>query len=166
MGRRSRKRSALTAEERREAIAAREGDDAPRQAVARRRASGGRARRDAVPPAPWHPFPLVELCVLIALGLGIGGFVVGGNRGGIMLAGAAAVGSLAGLEISIREHFAGYRSHTAVLAGAAAVVVAGAFFFARAPWVLVVAPAVAVFGVTFWRLRHAYKRRSGALGAR
>ena len=30
-----------------------------------------------------------------------------------------ALGSLAGLELSIREHFAGYRSHTLLLAGAA-----------------------------------------------
>ena len=35
-----------------------------------------------------------------------------------MLAAAAALGSLAGLEISLREHLAGYRSHTTVLAAA------------------------------------------------
>ena len=40
-----------------------------------------------------------------------------------------ALGSLAGLELSIREHFAGYRSHTATLAGAAGVAVLAVLFY-------------------------------------
>ena len=34
------------------------------------------------PTAPWGSFPLVELCVLIALVIGVAGFVTGGQRGG------------------------------------------------------------------------------------
>src|SRR5207245_10214506 len=106
----------------------RAGRDAPRarraQAAERRRstaASAGRApapvrRRgrptiDERPPAPWGRFPLVELVVLLALILLPLSFVVGGARGRVMLTGALVLGSLAGLELSIREHFAGYRSH-------------------------------------------------------
>src|SRR2546423_13230129 len=86
---------------------------------ARRR---GRPTIDERPPAPWGKFPLVELVVLLALILFPLSFVVGGARGKIMLTAALAFGSLAGLELSIREHFAGYRSHTTLLAGGAAVV--------------------------------------------
>ncbi len=49
------------------------------------------------------------------------GFFVGDGRGAVLIATGLALGSLAGLELSIREHFAGYRSHTTLLAGAAAV---------------------------------------------
>ena len=38
--------------------------------------------------------------------------------------------SLAGLELSIREHFGGYRSHTLLLAAAAAVATLALFFYA------------------------------------
>jgi hypothetical protein len=100
----------------------------------------------------------MELSVLVALGLGVGGFVVGGRRGGIMLACAAALGSLAGLEISIREHFAGYRSHTTVLAAAPAVVVAALLYFARAPWIAVLLGAGAVGAAAFAGLRRVYRR--------
>ena len=36
-----------------------------------------------------------------------------------MIAVGLALGALAGMELSIREHFAGYRSHTLLLSGAA-----------------------------------------------
>ena len=49
-----------------------------------------------------------------------------------MIAGGAILCSLAGLELSIREHFAGYRSHTFVLSGAVGVaVLAGLAFLVR-----------------------------------
>ena len=38
------------------------------------------------------------------------------------------LGSLAGLELSAREHFAGYRSHTLLLAGAVGMLVFGGLF--------------------------------------
>ena len=40
-----------------------------------------------------------------------------------------ALGSLAGLELSVREHFAGYKSHSTVLAGTVAVVAAALGYF-------------------------------------
>jgi len=53
-----------------------------------------------------------------------------------------------------------------VLAGAGAVAVAAVLFFSRAPWIAVALAAVAVFGALAWRLREAFKRRSGGAGLR
>jgi hypothetical protein len=72
------------------------------------------------PRAPWHPWPLSEMLILIgAIGtvvgmtrLGHGGISSGGPA---LFAGLAAV-VLGTLEITWREHNAGYRSHTLILA--------------------------------------------------
>ncbi len=133
----------------------------PERPPARRRPT-----RDERPPAPWGAFPLMELSVLVALVLGIGGFVIGGKRGGVMLACAAALGSLAGLEISIREHFAGYRSHTTVLSAAPAVVAMAVLFFTDAPRVAMLGAGIGVFLCAFYVLREVFKRRSGGFGFR
>ena len=59
----------------------------------------------------------------MALGLLVAGFVIRGHRGTVMIGIGLVLGSVSGLELSIREHFGGYRSHTALLAGAAAIAV-------------------------------------------
>jgi hypothetical protein len=102
--------------------------------------------------------------VLLALIIGIAGFVTGGNKGGVMLAAAAALGSLAGLEISIREHVAGYRSHTTLLAAAPGVLTMGALFFAGAPRWTMLAGGLFVFVTAYYLLRELFKRRSGGYG--
>ena len=58
-----------------------------------------------------------------------------GNR--CFIAGLA-LASLGGLELSVREHFAGYRSHTTLLSGVAAFVVISALVLAAGfyLWVL------------------------------
>src|SRR5204862_7725693 len=43
--------------------------------------------------------------------------------GTLMIGAGLVLGTLAGLELSIREHLAGYRSHTALLSGAVALAV-------------------------------------------
>jgi len=118
------------------------------------------------PPAPWGKFPLVELIVLLALVMLILGFFVQGDRGITLIAAGVALGSLAGLELAIREHFAGYRSHTTVLAGAPAVLILGVGFFLPAGWPRIVAfvGSILVFVVGGYLLREAFKRRSGGLG--
>jgi hypothetical protein len=104
--------------------------------------------------------------VLLSLVLLIAGFAIQGARGVTMMIAGITLGSLAGLELSIREHFSGFRSHTTVLAGAIAVLVlAGGFFLAFAPIVNLLA-GVAVFGVGFYLFREAFKRRSGGVGFR
>jgi hypothetical protein len=118
---------------------------------------------DDRPPAPWGSFPLVELVVLVALVMLVGGLIVQGSQGSVMIAVGLVLGTLAGLELSIREHFAGYRSHTLVLSGALAVVVLGALaFLVPSVWLpLALAAALAAFGLAAWALTRAFRRRSG-----
>jgi hypothetical protein len=120
------------------------------------------------PKAPWHPFPLVELSVLVGIGLLVTGFLTGLDTDGgrLALLCGLALASLGGLDTALREHFNGYRSHSTVLAGLPAVVAAGALFFARAPWVAVVAVAVVVFAGALWAFRSIFRRRSGGLSFR
>jgi hypothetical protein len=109
------------------------------------------------PKAPWHPFPLVELCVLAGIVLLILGLINFDTRQGrSMLLLGLALGSFGGLDTAAREHFAGYRSHTTVLAGVPAVGLAAILYFAQAPWPLVVAGAVLAFGVAVTLLWRAY----------
>ena len=120
------------------------------------------------PPAPWGRFPLIELVILLGLGLLIAGFFVQGTRGLTMIGAGVALASLAGLELSIREHVAGYRSHSTVLAGVVTVVALAAGFFLLPTSLLVVNLLIGavVFGVCFYALREVFKRRSGGLGFR
>ena len=130
----------------------------PAAARARRAAAG-----DERPPAPWGSFPLVELVVLVGLVLLIAGFVVGGVRGATMVAVGLALGALGGLELSIREHFAGYRSHTALLSGAVGIAVLAALaFLVPSLWLpFALAIAAGAFVATAWTLTRAFRRRSG-----
>ena len=90
---------------------------------------------DERPKAPWHPFPLVELCVLVGIVLIVVGAITGldTDRGRLALLCGLVLASLGGLDTALREHFNGFRSHSSVLAGLPAVLVAGALFFGRAP---------------------------------
>src|SRR4051812_26830668 len=101
MGRRSRKRTPMAA-----------APPPPGAARAHAVPRGHRAPMAEAPKAPWSPFPLVELCVLVALGLLVWGVLSDGSRRGALLACGIALASLAGLELAIREHFAGFRSHS------------------------------------------------------
>ena len=164
MGKRSRKqrpdpdRAASTRAER----------DARRQSAA---AAPRRATREE-PPAPWGSFPLTELVVLIALVFGVIGFIrFSTHSGKVMVVAAMVLGSLGGLEVSIREHFAGFRSHTTLLAASSAVasmilisVIAGKA--GVAVLAVVVGVGVLVFVLAFYALRQAFVRRSGGLGFR
>ena len=119
-------------------------------------------RRGEPPPAPWGSFPLVELCILVALGLSVAGILIWGQRGQLMLAAGVALGSLVGLEVSIREHFAGYRSHTTLLAGTAFVLVTGALFYlAGLILAICLAAGAIVFLASFYALRRRARPRRG-----
>src|SRR4051794_4469882 len=74
-------------------------------------------RADERPKPPWHPVPLVEICVLVGIVLLIVGVVDhGSSRGRILIVFGLSLASVAGLETAAREHFAGYRSHSTLLA--------------------------------------------------
>jgi hypothetical protein len=120
------------------------------------------AAADQRPPAPWGSFPLVELVVGVGLVLLVGGLVLGGARGGTMIAVGLALGALGGLELSIREHFAGYRSHTTLLAGAVGLAVLIALALVSSIWLpLALAIALGAFSVAAWAFARAFRRRSG-----
>ncbi|HEX8049867.1 MAG TPA: hypothetical protein VF504_00230 [Solirubrobacterales bacterium] len=119
---------------------------------------------DERPPAPWGNAPLAELVILAGIvSLAIG--VIGGRPTAIGV--GVALASLGGLEVAVREHLAGYRSHTTMLAGAAFVLVTGLVFYA-ADQILAVAlgcGAVA-FAIAFVLARRAFRRASGGLSYR
>jgi hypothetical protein len=147
MGRRSRKRGGGMAPA-----------PAPASPPTARRAP---SRRDTRPRAPWHPFPLVELCVLIGLVLLVWGLIRLDDDGGrVMLVCGMVLASLGGLDTALREHFGGYASHALLLAALPAVLVAGVLFFARAPWITIPLAAAPVLAGAFVMLRRAFRRRS------
>jgi hypothetical protein len=67
------------------------------------------------PRAPWHPFPLAELMILV----GLVAIAIGAARGEagktILLTGVVIV-VLGTLDTTVREHWSGYRSHAGLLA--------------------------------------------------
>src|SRR5215203_861957 len=100
------------------------------------------------PRAPWHPFPLVELSVLVGLVLLVWGLIRSDEASGrVMLICGMALASLGGLETALREHFSGYASHALLLAALPAVLVAGVLFFAGAPWIAIPLAGAVALGV-------------------
>ena len=134
-----------------------------RKAERARRAERKRSA-DERPPAPWGAFPLAELTVLagiVTLAIGVVGRHPTAIGVGVVLA------ALGGLEVSVREHFAGYRSHTTLLAGVVFVLITGGLFYLGG---LVLAPCLAAgavaFAASFYLLRRAFQRASGGLSFR
>jgi hypothetical protein len=144
----------------------------PRAATVPEEPPRRRTARDDPPPAPWGSFPLVEIAVLIGLILLVAGFAVQGTRGVVMIGVGVVIGSVAGLELSVREHFAGYRSHTMLLAATAAVVsialltVIALQFFSTIALVIPLAVGVGVFALAFRWLRAGFRRASGGYSFR
>ena len=71
------------------------------------------------PQAPWHPLPLSELLILVgavSTVFGLDRLQHGGisNGGPALFAGIAAV-LIGTVEVTLREHLSGYRSHTLIL---------------------------------------------------
>jgi len=168
MGRRSRKRAVeASASTRAERDAARRARGVAGSGPRPRRRSG-RPGIDERPPAPWGSFPLSELVILLGILLIAWGLFSGRGSGGQRLAAGLILASLGGGELALREHIAGYRSHTTLLAGAAAFIVVTAVALLLGPvkvWALLVL-AVVVFGASFLLLRELFKRRSGGLSFR
>ena len=129
------------------------------------RAARGRAPSpEQRPEAPWGKAPLAEMAIfagIVCLAIG----VLGGHETLIGVGvGLAAVG---GMEVAIREHFAGYRSHTTLLAGFVFVVVVAVLFYAVGLVLAYALPIGAVcFAVVFYLARRAFQRASGGLSFR
>jgi hypothetical protein len=162
MGRRSRKRGESTRAERDAARRERAASPATRPPPRPGRPSAGERPR-----APWGSFPLSELVILLGIVLILWG-AARGSGGEETLAAGLVIASLGGGELALREHMAGFRSHSSLLAGGAAFIAVTIVALALGPvkiWVLVVLGA-AVFAGTFYGMRELFKRRSGGLGFR
>jgi hypothetical protein len=160
MGRRSRKRAAGSTRAERDAARQGRAEVAPSDLRPRRR-SGER------PSAPWGSFPLSELVILVGIVLIVWG-ALSGRDGEQRLVAGLVIASLGGGELALREHLAGYRSHSALLAGVTAFVAVTVVALGLGPveiWALVLVGA-AVFALTFYAMRELFKRRSGGLGFR
>jgi hypothetical protein len=141
----------------------------PRKAV---EPAARRTARDERPQALWGSFPLTELTVLIGLVMLVAGFISGSFAGTLMIAVGITLAALGGLELAIREHFAGYRSHSGLLALAcavftAAVVTALAVLVSGSVIpVIPVAAGVIAFVPALIAMRSAFRRASGGLSFR
>jgi hypothetical protein len=161
MGRRSRKRGGDTTRAERDAVRRERAHD-PRP-----RPRTGRPGRGERPRAPWGSFPLSELVILLGLVLIVWGGLSGEDGEQRLFAGLV-IASLGGGELALREHLAGYRSHTTLLAGVAAFVVVTVVALGLGPvklWLLLLIGA-AVFASAFYALRTVFKGRSGGVGFR
>lgn len=139
-------------------------DDSARQQA---RSPTRRARLDEAPPPPWAPVPLTEILILLGLVALVFALLGGDGARPALLATGLGLVTIATLELSLREHLAGYRSHSALLAGLAAVLVAAplALWVRPAKAVVLIAGAV-VFALAVQVFRELFRRRSGGMGWR
>ena len=163
MGRRSRKRASgdVAPPPPREDVAER-----PRAAVAAPRAATYKSRKEDAPQPPWAPFPLTELAILISIILLAVGFLTHDATRGVLLGGGFVLVTLGAGELAVREHFAGYRSHSSLLAGICAILAALPVWLLPVPQELVLVVGVAVFLAGLYGFRRAFMRRSGGVGFR
>jgi len=178
MGRRSRKRTVEAGSPAGGTTTRAERDAARRERAAAQRADRaepaskarpGRTTFDERPPPLWGSFPLTELVILAGIVLMVWGFLSGaGGDGNARIAAGLAIAALAGLELAVREHLTGFRSHTTLLAGAVgiiAIVVLGLGIGVEILGVLLAAGLLSFAGA-FFGLRELFKRRSGGLSFR
>lgn len=164
MGRRSRKRGVLSAPIDAPAPPEREAHE-PVPAPRRRTVSdpGRRARLDEAPRPPWHPVPLTELSILVGMIVLAAAFLGGGPTALLVGFGLILV-VLATGELALREHLAGYRSHSALLAGLGAILVAAPLAaLVRPPKAVVILIAAVVFLIAMQLFRDLFRRRSGGV---
>ncbi len=92
------------------------------------------------------------------------GLVVGGDRGPLLIGIGLGLAGLGGLELAIREHFAGFRSHSTLLAGIPAIAVLALLFYAGPDSLAPLARvgiAVAVFAASLYGLATMFRRKAG-----
>ena len=129
--------------------------------------------RDGVarPQPPWAPFPLTELGMAVGVAIFVAGILSDGSRGAWLLSVGVLVLAVVVIELCLREHFAGFRSHTLLLAVLPVAVLDGVLVRAfgdavRGPLVLVAALALAAALGWFLqtRFRAAHERAVLAAG--
>jgi hypothetical protein len=126
------------------------------------RALRRRASLAEAPKAPWAPVPLTELGILAGLVAMVAGWFASAPA---VLIGGFALLALAAVELAIREHFAGYRSHTTLIAAACGLVVGGPVALV-APRAAAIGAALVVFAGAFAYLRRIFKDKTGGMAFR
>jgi len=171
VGKRSRKRAnELGSRAERDAARRERHTEAAAQGKARPapRRRAGRPGIDERPAPPWGGFPLSELVVLVGIGVIVWGALSDADARNARIGAGLIIAALGGLELAVREHLAGFRSHTTMLAGAAAFAVVTVLALGPGPSTLgvLVIIGVLVFAATFYALRQLFRRRSGGLSFR
>lgn len=91
--------------------------------------------------------------------------MIGGHQTAIGV--GVAMAGLGGMEVAIREHLAGYRSHTTLLAGFVFVVTVGLVYYVAGQVLLVgLAVGAVTFAIAFYLARRAFQRASGGFSFR
>jgi hypothetical protein len=101
--------------------------------------------------------PVSEVAILGGLVLLVLGML---NHGGAALEVGIILMALGVTEVTAREHFSGYRSHATLLAFMPAVIVEAVYalvFGAPQQRILIVLPALPVFGICYWFLRRHFR---------
>ncbi len=80
-----------------------------------------------------------------------------------LLVGGFALASFAGLDQAVREHFAGFRSHTTLLSALAALLVAVPLWFTPLPQEAILAVSLLTAAAAFRTLRRRFARKAGGL---
>jgi hypothetical protein len=83
----------------------------------------------ARPQPIWAPFPLTEIALFIGVVLFGVGFVLGSGRGAAMIGAGAFILTVTVTEMCLREHLAGFKSHTLLLAFLPVVVLHSLIYF-------------------------------------
>ena len=122
----------------------------------RQRAHRQLGREGERPEGPFGGLPVSEVAILLGIIGAVFGFL---NGGGPALVVGLVVCALGVCEITAREHFSGFRSHTALLAAIPAVAIEATLVAVfgepkqRGLLLLVVVP---VFAILFWLLRRRF----------
>jgi hypothetical protein len=125
-----------------------------------------KADRSEAPQPVWAPLPITEGLILFGLIGAVVGLVQ--QSTGIVLAGLGML-VISSLELAVREHMAGYRSHTSLISAVVAMAVSAglaalltAIDIGLPAWPLLFV-AVFIFAGMFRVLRQMFKERSGGL---
>jgi hypothetical protein len=122
----------------------------------RRRSQRTSGREGDRPEGPFGGLPISELAILAGLVGAVVGFVSGGGPALIV---GLIVCALGVVEVTAREHFSGYRSHTVLLAAIPAIALEAAIvvvFGEPRERLLLLLAVVPVFGALFWVLRRRF----------
>ena len=133
---------------------------AARQAVARRQSVAASRVLGSVGERPESPFgglPVSEFAIFAGMIGAVVGFLSGGGPALYVGIGAVILGVA---EVTAREHFSGFRSHSTLLAAIPAVIVEVLIvvvFGQPKNRPLLLLPVIPVFGVCFWLLRRQFE---------